>query len=93
MITTKLTTAYLVKIAKEKGITKWRVRECASCGYPVTFRIQSEKEIHFSEACHCSQDTHRPEYKPSSWDDILLTIQGLTDFDEIKHAKELWNIS
>lgn len=88
-----ITADELKKIAYERRITSWTANVCPSCDYPIKYKFNgTSPEVQCDPGCSCSEETSRIRYSPSSWEDLAIYINGITDLEHIKKIKEFWNI-
>lgn len=88
-----VTPEQLKVIAYERKITSWTAYTCATCDYPIKYRFSSEHpEVLHDPGCTCSDETTRNRYIPSSYEQLALYINSITDLELVKQTKEFWKI-
>jgi hypothetical protein len=76
---------------KELFITRWTYSECESCEYPKHFRFDKAGVYH-DEGCTCvDQERIRQRYTPSSYQEVVLIIEGLSEEDKA-NAIKFWRL-
>lgn len=75
--------------AKERNITKWHIRECSICGYPLAYFFSPDfEEVAFDSGCDCTSGG--PNYQRRSWESVAEIYNMQTQPDVIKKMDAFW---
>ena len=87
--TKKLKTATdFIEAAKKHRLGQWNANKCQLCDYQCSFIFPDRKVVFYDPGCNCGK---KFAYELSSWSDIAVYYNSITDKEEIHQMNVYWH--